>query len=244
MSTAPHDIEHYLEAAREIAAKISAHTDRMDAEKQIPPEIADEIKAKGLFRLLVPRSLGGAELEHPDFLKIVEVFAEADGSTAWCVNQNNVFATNSVRMPEQTAKKLYSDMRLVITNGPPTSASKAVPVDGGYRLSGHWNFSSGSRHATWLAALTPVRRPGDPELPASDRSTARVLLVPKEDARLIDTWDVVGLRGTGSFSFEIDDLFAHRFGVLGSRSQSRASFSLSCVVRSACASGNRKFAPP
>ncbi|PON10231.1 hypothetical protein C2W62_51170, partial [Candidatus Entotheonella serta] len=69
------------------------------------------------------------------------------------------------------------------------------------------NFSSGIPHATWVAALTPVLRPGEPPRPLSDRSTSRIFLVPKKDVRLLDTWDVVGLRGTGSFSFEIDDLF-------------------------------------
>lgn len=206
MSTGQRDIGYYLETARELAERIAADTDRIDNERQLPPEIVDELTLQGFFRLLLPRSLGGAELDHPDFLKIVELFAEVDSSTAWCVNQNNVFATNAARMPGQTAKALYSDPRLVITNGPPISASEAVPVDGGYRLSGRWNFSSGIPHANWVGALTPVRRPGDPKRSLADRSTSLMFLVPKKDVRLVDTWDVIGLRGTGSFSFEIDDL--------------------------------------
>ncbi|ETX01660.1 MAG: hypothetical protein ETSY1_06470 [Candidatus Entotheonella factor] len=214
MSTVQCDIGYYLDTAHDLADRISAHTDRIDNERQLPPEITDEMADKGLFRLLIPPSLGGAQLDHPDFLKIVEIFAEVDASAAWCVNQNNVFAINSTRMDKETAHKLYQDPRLVITNGPPTSASQAVPAEGGYRLSGRWSFSSGIPHATWVAALTPVRHPGDAPRPLSDRSTSRIFLVPKEDVRMIDTWDVVGLRGTGSFSFEIDDLFvpdAHTF---------------------------------
>ncbi len=207
MATVQSDIDYYLETAREFADRLAVHTERIDSERQIPPEITSEMADKGFFRLLIPPSLGGAELEHPDFLKIVEIFAEVDASTAWCVNQNNVFAINSMRMPKETAQKLYDDPRLVITNGPPTEASQAIPTEGGYRLSGRWNFSSGIPHATWVAALTPVLRPGEPPRPLSDRSTSRIFLVPKKDVRLFDTWDVVGLRGTGSFSFEIDDLF-------------------------------------
>ena len=229
MSTVQHDIGYYLETARALADRIAANTDRIDSERQLPPEIAGDMAAKGFFRLLVPRSLGGAELDHPDFLKIVEIFAEVDGSTAWCINQNNVFATNATRMLEQTAQELFSNQRLVITNGPPTSASQAVPVDGGYRLSGRWNFSSGIPHATWVAALTPIRRPGDPKLPLSDRSTSRIFLVPKKDVRLIDTWDVVGLRGTGSFSFEIDDLFVPATHTYDPASPSREDGPLYCV---------------
>ena len=229
MSTGQRDIDYYLETARELAGRIASHTDRIDRERQLPPEITDEMAAKGLFRLLVPWSLGGAELDHPDFLRIVEIFAEVDSSTAWCVNQNNVFATNSSRMLEQTAKELYSDPRLVITNGPPTAESQAVPSDGGYRLSGRWNFSSGIPHATWVAALTPVRRPGAPKRPLSDRSTSLTFLVPKENVRLIDTWDVVGLRGTGSFSFEIDDLFVPATHAYDPASKPRENGPLYCV---------------
>lgn len=207
METLQRDIDDYLETARALADQIAAHTDRIDSERQLPPKIANDMAAKGLFHLLVPCSLGGAELDFPNFLKIVDIFAKVDASTAWCVNQNNIFATNATRMVEQTARELFSDRRLVITNGPPTSASRAVPVDGGYRLSGRWNFSSGVPHATWVAALTPVAHPGDPTPPLSDRSTSRIFLVPKKEVRLIDTWDVVGLRGTGSFSFEMDDQF-------------------------------------
>lgn len=229
MLTVQHDIGYYLETARELGDRIAAHADRIDRDRQLPPDITDEMADKGFFRLLVPRSLGGAEMEHPDFLKIVEIFAEVDSSAAWCVNQNNVFATNSTRMPEQTAKDLYSDPRLVITNGPPTSSSKAVPADGGYRLSGRWNFSSGIPHANWVAALTPVRRPGDPQRPLSDRSTSRIFLVPKKEVRLIDTWDVVGLRGTGSFSFEIDDLFVPEAHTFNPATTSREAGPLYCV---------------
>ncbi|MDH3604480.1 MAG: acyl-CoA dehydrogenase family protein, partial [Candidatus Tectomicrobia bacterium] len=229
MSTVQRDIGHYFDTARELADQIASQTDRIDSERQLPPEITDAMAAEGFFRLLVPRSLGGAELDHPDFLKIVEIFAEVDASTAWCINQNNVFATNSTRMPKQTAKELYSDPRLVITNGPPTSASKAVPVDGGYRLSGRWNFSSGIPHATWVAALTPVRHPGDSQRPLSDRSTSRIFLVPKNEVRLIDTWDVVGLRGTGSFSFEIDDLFVPETYTYDPASKPREDGPLYCV---------------
>jgi alkylation response protein AidB-like acyl-CoA dehydrogenase len=169
--------------------------------------LAGEIADQGFFRLLMPRSLGGAELEHPDFLRILEVFAAADGSVAWCLNQNNVFATNSVRMPEQTAREIWGEKRAVVTNGPPTSAAKATPVDGGYRLKGRWNFSSGSPHATWIAALTPVVPPGQERVPSPSREGFIVLLIPKQDVKLLDLWQVAGLRGTGSLSFEVDDLF-------------------------------------
>lgn len=207
MTLAQYDINYYLETAHELAEKVAAVTDHIDTEREIPEEVTNEIKDKGFFRLLMPKSLGGAELAHPDFLKIVDIFARVDGSMGWCMNQNNVFATNSTRVTDETAKEIWTDWRNVVTNGPPTSASVAVPVDGGYRVSGRWNFSSGSPHATWIAALSPVGQPITDQDPSSQRDKLRVMLMPKNEVKMVDIWQVNGLRGTGSLGFEIKDLF-------------------------------------
>lgn len=198
MPTAIHDIEYYLDAARDIAVRVAAEADRIDADRQIPAELAGELADKGFFRLLIPRSFGGAELSHPDFRRILEVFAEVDGSTAWSINQNNVFSTDCMRIPEETSREIWGDYRAVVTNGPPSSSAKAIPVDGGYRLSGHWDFSSGCTHATWIAALTPV---------AGSDAGPRLMLLPSKDVTFVDLWHVNGLKGTGSFSFELNDVF-------------------------------------
>ena len=150
------DIDHYLAAAPSFVERVADAADAIDAERQIPAELAADLADAGFFRLLLPRELGGAELAHPDFLRILELFAAADASVAWCLNQNNVFSTRSTRMPMATAWEIWGEHRGVVTNGPPAGGSKSVPVPGGYRLSGHWNFSSGSDHATWIAALAPV----------------------------------------------------------------------------------------
>ncbi len=211
MATVKHDIEYYLEAARELAGKVAANGDRIDDERQLPSELAEELADKGFFRLLLPRSLGGAQLDHPDFLRILEIFAAVDASTGWCLNQNNVFSTNSLKMPEQTAREIWAEQRAVVTNGPPTASSQAVPVDGGYQLNGRWHFSSGSSHATWIAALAPINNGssgGGPNQDASqDRTGARIMLMPREAVTFLDFWQVKGMRGTASFSFEVEDLF-------------------------------------
>lgn len=203
--TRPYDIDYYLETARELAGKVAAVADRIDREREIPPELAGEIADKGFFRLLVPRSLGGSEMDFLDFLLIIEVFAEVDGSTAWCINQNNVFATHSSRIPEQTAKEIWGDKRAVVSNGPPASSARAVPVEGGYMLNGRWNFSTGIPHGTWVAALTPARRANDGD--SVNQDSQIIMLLPKKDIHIVDAWHVNGLRGTGTLSFEVDDLF-------------------------------------
>ena len=220
------DTEYYIEKARELAALVAENTDRINEQRKIPTDVSNEIADAGFFRLLMPRNLGGAQLAHPDFLRIVQIFAEADGSVGWSMNQNNVFATNSTRMNDKTREEIYGNPRAVITNGPPMSRSRAIAVDGGYSLSGRWNFSSGSDHATWIAALTPIvsaddgAAAGDVErssrshpLGGEDsrnvirRETMRILLIPKDEVEMVNNWQVNGLRGTASWGFEAEGLF-------------------------------------
>ena len=192
------DTADYIDSARQFAVKVAERVDENDEERRIPADLAGELADAGFFRLLVPESLGGVEIEYPAFVEIVRIFARADASTAWCVNQNNIFATDSARMPIETARKIWGDPRGIVTNGPPSRDTNSVPAEGGYRLSGHWGFSSGSSHSTWLAARGPVEgRAGE----------TRTFLVPKASATMLDMWHVSGLRGTASLSFEIDDLF-------------------------------------
>lgn len=203
------DSPQYLEIARELADRVETIADRIDTDRQIPSEMAAELADNGLFRLLVPRTLGGAELSYPVFLRILDVFAKVDASTAWCMAQSNVFALESARMPENLAREIWEEQRTVVANGPPAQSVITVPVDGGFRLSGRWNFSSGSSHATWFAALTPVENEGRAEH-ASVYEGARMMMLPRKDVKFLDVWQVNGLRGTGSFSFEVDGLFVPR----------------------------------
>ena len=201
------DIDYYLDIAHELTPRIEAAANQIDADRQLPSAISSEMAERGLFRLLVPRELGGAELDHPDFLRILRVFAAVDASTAWCVNQNNVFATATSIMDKRAAHEVWDDPKAVVTNGPPSSSARAVAVEGGYRLSGRWDFSSGIDHATWVAALAPLEpAPASPSAPR-DLNSARLMLIPRDQVKMVDTWTAKGLRGTGSFSFQIDDLF-------------------------------------
>ena len=206
MPPAQDKVGTYLDAARELAPRIAAAADQIERDRELPRELAHEIAGKGFFRMLVPKALGGAEIDLMEYLSVIETFAEADGSTGWCVNQGSVFASSAATMPEETAREVWSDQRAVVANGPPTFA-EALPVDGGYRLTGRWNFSSGSHHATWMAAVAHVQHADRDEGASTRDREVRTLLVPKSEVDFIDAWQVNGLRGTGSFSFEVRDLY-------------------------------------
>lgn len=195
-----------LRAAHELAPRIRAAQDQIDAQRELPPALAAQIADAGLFRMLVPRSIGGAELDFPTYLRAVQVVAAADGSTGWCVNQAAVFATRAAFVPKDVALEIWGEPRAVVANGPPPGG-EAVPFERGYRLSGRWTFSSGCRHATWLAGIARVHEDGRARRNPDGTPDVRILLLPKREARIIDAWDVRGLRGTGSHHFTVQDLF-------------------------------------
>ena len=185
-----------LARAESITAEITAAADDIDVQRELPAALTDRMKALGLFRLLVPRSVGGEEMDWLNYLDTVRTIAYADASAGWCFNQGSVFATTCCRAPEQLAQEVWSDPRTVVANGPPQGAVEAAPTAGGYRLTGQWMFSSGCRHANWVAALVAGR--GQPP---------RLYLMPRADVEFVDVWQVKGLRGTGSFSFRTRDRF-------------------------------------
>ena len=185
-----------LARAESIAPKIATAADEIDAGRELPEAVANEMKALGLFRLLLPRSVGGEEMEWPAYLETVRAIAYADGSAGWCFNQGTVFATTCCRAPLELAQEVWSNPGTVVANGPPQGAVDSKAVSGGHRLSGQWMFSSGCRHADWVAALVANR--GQPPV---------LHLMPREDVEFVDVWQVKGLRGTGSFSFRAKDAF-------------------------------------
>lgn len=183
-----------LERAREIYPAIVKKGDDIDQQRELPEDLAQQLKELGIFRLLVPQSLGGEELDFPEYLDVVRLIAHADGSTGWCVNQGAVFATHAGRAPRVLAEEVWGNRHGVVGNGPPSGA-KYRTVKGGFRLTGRWNFSSGCRHSNWLAAVAG----------GADGEPTLLHFIPRSELNLVDVWQVNGLRGTGSFSFEANE---------------------------------------
>jgi alkylation response protein AidB-like acyl-CoA dehydrogenase len=170
---------------------------RIDAAKALPPDIVDALHAAQLFRMLLPRSLGGAELELAEFFQVVIAIAEGDASAAWSVSQSSGCAMSAAYLGEPAAHEIFGDPRAVLSWGFPAAPCRAVPVEGGWQASGTWGFGSGNRHSTWLG--------GHCLLPDGSE---RTMLFPRAAVTIKpDSWNVVGLRGTGSDTYSVADLF-------------------------------------
>ena len=195
-----------LETARQLAPLIRASAAETDAQRELPRPLFEAMADAGLFRLALPRTLGGFEMDLPSYIQVIEEIGRADASTGWVTNQVSIFATYAARMPTAAARAIWIDTpRSVVANTPQANA-QAVVVPGGYRVTGRQGFSTGCRHASWLAAHATVSEQGRPRLDDGQPET-RYCFVPRAQAELLDTWQVRGMRGTGTNHFAVNDVF-------------------------------------
>lgn len=197
-----------LETARSLAPLIHANADAIDATRELPRPLFEALADAGLYRMLLPRSLGGLELDLPDYVPVMEELGKADASTAWTINQGGVFASfGSPRLSPEVAKLIWADTpRSVVCNTPMPSA-RAEVVPGGFRVTGRMGFSTGCRHASWMAAYSQIFENGQPRPDSDGKPESRYLMVPIAEAEIIDTWEVNGMRGTGTNHVEVKNVF-------------------------------------
>jgi alkylation response protein AidB-like acyl-CoA dehydrogenase len=201
------DDTDYVARARALAPLIEAAAPRIEAERELAPEVVAALHESGLFRMMMPGWLGGGETPPSVFVEVIETIARADASTAWCLCQMDVCSIASVYLPREVAAEVFGPERSALAWGSTTDA-KAVVAPGGYRVSGSWEFGSGCHHATWLGGHIPVVAPdGTPRLDDKGQPLDRTMVFPKSAARLSDVWRVLGLRGTGSDNYTLEDEF-------------------------------------
>jgi alkylation response protein AidB-like acyl-CoA dehydrogenase len=196
-----------LEAARELAPLIRAAADEIDAKRELPRPLFEAIADAGLFHMAVPREIGGSEIDYPTYVRVIEELGKADASTAWAVNQGATFGTFAARMAPDVARKIWMETPRSVCSNPPAPTAKAIAVPGGYRVTGNQPFSTGCRHASWVAPHAQIIENGEPRLKPDGKPDARYLLVPVSQAELLDTWHTKGMRGTGTHNFVVNDVF-------------------------------------
>ena len=196
--------------ARALAPILAAAASRIEVGRELPADVVDALHQARMFRMLVPRSLGGEEVSPVVFVQAIEELAKADASTAWCIAQTSVCSTISKSMARETAEEIFKkNPRGVLAWGASThNDARAVAENGGFRVTGVWPFASGSRQACWLAAHCFVAEPnGELRRDADGNPVQKTLLVPREQAEIRDVWHVIGLKGTGSDSYALNGVF-------------------------------------
>jgi indole-3-acetate monooxygenase len=198
--TAPGQLDgaDLVAAAHRLVPLVRENAEANEAAGKLVDAVADALHAERLFGMWTPRELGGAECDPLQSLEIVQTLAAADPSTAWvhmaaCV----AIGTGGAYLQDEAVKEMFSGERSPVVAGQGTRPGKAVRDGDGFRLSGDWSFASGIKHSQWIHTLGIIEETGQ----------ARIFVLPVEKAELIDTWDVMGLKATGSIDYKIRDVF-------------------------------------
>src|SRR5216683_1249587 len=193
--------------ARDLARSITASADQIERSRRITEPLLGQLHGARLFRMLYPRSVGGDEVDPASYIAAVGELARHDGSVGWCVSIANSIGLFAPYLEPEAARTVFDDPRATCAWGPPNDC-RGIAVPGGYRITGRWDFASGCRHASWMGAHGTVVEPdGSLRLNNFGRPTLRTWLFPVEQSNLLDNWDPIGLRGTASESYTVEDLF-------------------------------------
>lgn len=195
-----------LAAARALAPLIRASVQEMDALRTLAPAVVEGMRDAGVFRMTTPRDWGGPELDPMAQFRVIEALAQADGSVGWCAYINSTSGYFTAFIDQEVAHGLYPSLDIA-TGGMPVPVGRAEIVDGGYRLSGRWTFGSGVKHCGWMVCGAAVYRDDEPALNPDGTPLAINAFVSSEDYEVIETWDSMGLRATGSHDFAVHELF-------------------------------------
>jgi alkylation response protein AidB-like acyl-CoA dehydrogenase len=194
-----------ISAVRALAPEIQSRGDEIAALRRLPIDLVQKLKAAGSFRMAMPAAWGGPEMTPREQCEVYEILGAADASVAWCVKIGSDSGFFAAQLEEHAARELFPDLDYVAAGQvPPNGLGERV--DGGYRLTGHWTFGSGSTHADVIATGflvtengTPVMRSGAPQ--------ARIAISPASNFEILDTWHSTGLAGSGSNDYRVKDLF-------------------------------------
>jgi alkylation response protein AidB-like acyl-CoA dehydrogenase len=213
MAERPSDSAAYdmVAAARQLSPQIVASRQETERLRQIPPALADALARAGLYQMYLPRSMSGPELPPLTVFEAVEEASMADGSVGWCLMNANVIALAAGWLAPEVGRRNFGVPPDLRGAGSLRPQGRAWLVENGYRLKGRWNFASGVDNANWLFCPSLVMDGERPRLTPAGTPVTRTMWIPASAASSVDTWSVMGMRGTGSHDFIVDDVFVTEF---------------------------------
>ena len=195
-----------VERAKALAPLIAAEADEIEQTRRLTPKLVSALIENGLYRSLLPKSVGGFESPPVVFMEMLEEIAKADASTAWCVGQCSVVAMTAAYLDADVAHQVFGKPDDIMAWGAIAHDVQAVP--GGYTISARWDFASGMRQANWLGAHVQVlESDGTRRMKPNGTPEIRTIVFPASSATTYDVWNVIGLCGTGTDSYSVENLF-------------------------------------
>ena len=194
-----------IEAAKALVPEVAARAQEMEDVRRLPADLAQKMAEAGIFRMAVPAAFGGMELSPRTLVEVVEILSVPNASAGWCAMIAATTALNAAYMDPEFGQEIYGDA-MAITGGVFAPMGKAVSEGDHYRVSGRWQWGSGSANCTWLCGGCTVWEDGEMVRLPSGAPDIRMMVFPASDVQLHDTWHVMGLKGTGSGDIEVKDL--------------------------------------
>jgi alkylation response protein AidB-like acyl-CoA dehydrogenase len=199
--------EEVRTALARLAPVIEQHRDAGEQERRLPDAVVTALREAGLFTLWTPKEYGGSEVDLPVFMEAVEELARIDGAAGWTFGNLAGDALLTGFLPEAGGQEIYAAGPNVPLAGSVIPNGRAVPVAGGYRLSGRWPLASGCHHGEWLSGVSLVFEGEAPRLGPGGAPDLQVMFFRREEAEILDTWYAMGLRGTGSTDITVSERF-------------------------------------
>ncbi|MBZ4420481.1 acyl-CoA dehydrogenase family protein [Myxococcus sp. RHSTA-1-4] len=197
-----------LEAVRALVPFIQAKGPETEAARTLPADVLAQLRTAGVFRMSVPRELGGEEVDLLTAMEVLETISRADGSIGWTAMLASEAPHLFALLETSVFRDIYGKGPDVVLAGAFSAQGEARIVPGGYRITGRWSFATGSQHCHWMMANCVLLQDGKPMPgPIPGLPASRAMLFPAQQGRVLDNWHVLGLRGTGSHDFTAEDLF-------------------------------------
>lgn len=208
MGSAQTPYDQWLEAVEALGPTLRERAEENERLRRLAPAVVDALRERDLFSIFAPTEVGGANLGPDGHLEVIAALTAHDGSTGWCVMigaHESTWLTS--RLPDAGLERILAGDRWPVTAGQPFPGGQAQPVEGGWRISGRWGWGSGIHHADWIIAQAALPSAADAD--ASEAGPPELLTVaaPRAQAVVEDTWHVLGMRGTGSNHYRLEDEF-------------------------------------
>ncbi len=214
MSNNNPDYDSLLQAAEEISRECYEHADEIENARRLPQHISKKLASAELYKLGVPRHVGGLEVPPGITSQIFETLARGDASCAWVTFISATSGTALASVPDEVAAEIFSKPETLLT-GVFAPTGKAEKVEGGFQVNGKWQWGSGSQNADWVLGGCLLTENGEPMLDSSGNPRQTMMIMPADSVEFLDTWHVSGLRGTGSLDYQVTNLFVPEGRAIG-----------------------------
>ncbi len=197
-----------VQAAAALRPTLRTYQAEIEGTQRLPPALFEQLHAAGFYRMVIPRSLGGLQLDPVTYTRVVEYLAEGVGSVGWNLANNSIAQLVTLGLPEAGTQEIHGAAPSVIAGTAVQGGGQAVAVEGGYRVTGRWTFGTGCQEASWMLGSFQILENGEPRRKPDGGSLYWRGVFPRAEAEIqFGTWDVAGLRGTGSFDWTVTDVF-------------------------------------